>query len=598
MTTTTTADLPNVEQLSEAVSNVAAETNEMMTRYLEHQRMLADANPFDPMGIGSAFVDFTQKLMSDPDKLVKAQVSMMSAYFDVWNNASKRWLGMDVASPTVSPARDDRRFRHEDWSESPFFDFIKQSYLVAAESVQELVADVDGLDDKTKHKVEFYTKQFVDAMAPTNFVATNPEVLRTTVETGGQNLVNGLQNFMRDFDQERGMLRTRMTDESAFELGRNVAASPGKVIFRNRMFELLQFTPSTEQVYKRPLLIMPPWINKFYILDLQPKNSLIKWLVDQGRTVFVISWVNPDESMSEVGFEDYMKEGTLTAVSEVLAETGEPDLDIVGYCIGGTLLGATLAYMRAQNDQQRVNSATFFTALLDFSEPGDLGVFIDEKQLENLDKQMSEKGYLDGTEMASTFNMLRSNDLIWSFMINNYLLGKDPFPFDLLYWNSDSTRMPRKMHKTYLKRMYIDNALVKPGEFVVDGVPVDLRTIQTPAYFISAREDHIAPWRSTFYGAQNLSGPVRFVLGKSGHIAGIVNPPAANKYGYFTGGDIHGLEPEQWFDKTEEHEGSWWLDWHEWLKRFGEDMVPARTPGAGGHDPLEDAPGAYVRVRI
>ena len=591
-------ELPKPEQLSEAVTKVAAETNRMMSEYMEHQKSLAAANPFDPMGIGAAFVDFTAQLMTDPDRLMKAQMDMMSGYFDLWQNASRRWMGMYPVKPTVEPARDDRRFRADDWSTSPFFDFIKQSYLVAADAVQGLVADVEGLDQKTRHKVEFYTKQMVDAMAPTNFATTNPEVLRATVETGGQNLINGMQNFLRDFDQERGMLRTRMTDESAFELGKNVGASEGKVIFRNKLFELLQYSPSTEQVYKRPLLIVPPWINKFYILDLQPKNSMIKWLVDQGHTVFVMGWVNPDESLAECGFEDYMKDGVLTAIDEVLAETGEPDLNIVGYCIGGTLLGITLAYMTKKRQQKKVNAATFFTALLDFSEPGDLGVFIDEKQLNELDSKMSEKGYLDGTEMATTFNLLRSNDLIWSFMINNYLLGKDPFPFDLLYWNSDSTRMPRALHSTYLRRMYHDNALVKAGEFVVDGVGIDLSTIKTPAYFISTREDHIAPWVSTYLGARNLASDVRFVLGKSGHIAGIVNPPAANKYGYFTNGDIHGVEPDQWLEAAEAHEGSWWTDWHQWMTSFDATMVPARKPGAGSHKVLGDAPGTYVKVRI
>ena len=584
------------EQLAAAAVDAAAQSQKMLGDYFASQA--AESKPLDPMGLGDAFTQLTTQLMSDPTKVMKAQMAAMTAYMDVWNNASRKWMGMEPTTPAVKPERDDRRFKADDWNENPFFDFIKQSYLVAADSMMGLVTDVDGLDDKTKHKVEFFTKQFVDAMAPTNFVATNPEVLKTTVESGGQNLVNGIQNFLRDFDQERGMLRAKMTDDSAFELGKNVATSEGKVVFRNHLFELLQFTPSTESVYKRPLLIMPPWINKFYILDLQPKNSLIKWAVDQGHTVFVISWVNPDESLSEIDLVDYMKDGALTAIDEVLKETGEPDLNIVGYCIGGTLLGVTLSYMRAKGIESKVKSATFFTALLDFSEPGDLGVFIDDQQLENLEDKMSERGYLDGTEMAATFNMLRSNDLIWSFMINNYLLGKEPFPFDLLYWNSDSTRMPAKMHSTYLRRMYIDNVLATPGAFVVDGVPIDLGEIETPAYFISTQDDHIAPWKTTYLGAQNLSGPVRFVLGKSGHIAGIVNPPVANKYGYSIGGDIHGVDAEDWFEQTTAHEGSWWTDWSEWLVGFGAEKVDAREPGAGGHETLADAPGTYVKIRI
>ena len=524
---------------------------------------------------------------------METQAQAWSAYSDLWINTTKAMLG-EESSPVREPDSGDRRFKHSAWDENPVFSFIKQSYLLAADNMLSAVADTEGMDENTARKVRFYTKQFVDAMSPTNFLLTNPEVMEATLESKGENLLRGMQNFIDDFDAETGQLRITMTDREAFELGRNVATTPGKVVFQNELFQLLQFEPATAQANARPLLVIPPWINKYYVLDLQPQNSMIKWLVEQGHTVFVVSWVNPDEKLGHKDFEDYVMEGALAAIDAVETATGEPAVNLVGYCIGGTLLAATLAYMQAQGDT-RAASATFFVSLIDFSIPGDLGVFIDEEQLESLENTMNERGYHDGREMAATFNMLRANDLIWSFYVRNYLLGKEPFPFDLLYWNADSTRLPARMHSTYLRTMYLENEFREPGGLTVAGVPIDVSAIQTPAYFISTEEDHIAPWEGTYLGAQLLSGPVRFVLGKSGHIAGIINPPEANKYGYYTGPEVEASSGE-WRAAAEQHDGSWWTDWQAWLEQYAGEKIPARQPGANGRPVVEDAPGSYVKL--
>jgi polyhydroxyalkanoate synthase len=575
--------------LAEAVADIAGQSHAIIQLFLSHQ-----GRGFDPLGLNKAFLDLTAYLMKNPVKLIDAHFTAWNSYIDLWLNMTSRFMGKD-SQPVAQPGDGDRRFRSELWEQNPFFDFLKQSYLVAANTVQSIVADAEGLDELTARKVEFYTKQYVDALSPSNFILTNPEVIERTIETHGQNLLQGLQHFCEDFDPESGRLRIRMTDMEAFELGKNVAISPGKVVFQNELMQLIQYSPETEQVFKVPLLIIPPWINKYYILDLQPKNSLIKWLVEQGHTVFVISWVNPDESLRDKDFEDYIFQGPLQALEAIEKVTGEEKVNVIGYCIGGTLLSATLAYLNTQGKAPFI-SATFFVTLIDFSDPGDLGIFVDEDQLTVLEQEMHDKGYHDGKEMALTFNLLRSNDLIWSFYINNYLMGKEPFPFDLLYWNSDSTRMPAKMHSTYLRKMYLENSFKDPVSFTVGGVPIDISSITTPSYFISTEDDHIAPWKSTYLGAQLFTGPVRFVLGKSGHIAGIVNPPAANKYGFYTNDDLSET-PDEWLQDAEEHAGSWWPDWQSWVEQYAGDKVPARVPGEGGLKPIEDAPGSYVKVR-
>ena len=479
------------------------------------------------------------------------------------------------------------------------FDYIKQSYLITARHMHDAVANTEGLSDESRKKVNFFTRQYIDAMSPSNFALTNPQVLRETAHSGGQNLLKGLNNLLGDIERGSGDLHISMTDANAFKVGVNVATTPGKVVFQNDLMQLIQYEPMTKEVLKRPLLIIPPWINKFYILDLREKNSFIRWAVSQGHTVFVISWVNPDERFAGKGFADYMTEGPLAALDAIEQATGEKEVNVIGYCLGGTLLGATLAYMVAKKDR-RAASATFFVSLLDFSIPGELGVFIDEAQVTALEQRMNERGYLEGSEMASTFNLLRANDLVWSFVIHNYLLGKEPFPFDLLYWNSDSTRMPAAMHSFYLRNMYMGNRLKDPGGVTLCGVPIDLRKIKVPAYFVSTAEDHIAPWKSTYKGAHILAqagDSTRFILGGSGHIAGIVNPPPAKKYGYWTH-DAMPESPDDWLAQAEQHEGSWWTDWHDWISALAAKKVPARSPGGGGLDVIEDAPGSYVSQRL
>ena len=580
-------------KLGETIGQISEQCHSIFEEFMKSQAQ-ADKNNLDPLGLSQAYLDFTASMMKNPEKLLEAQMEAWNAYTNLWFGAANKARGKP-ADATIKPEKGDRRFKHEAWENNPFFDFIKQSYLVTANAIQNVVADAEGLDEKDAQKLQFYTQQFVDTLSPSNFVLTNPQVLEATLESRGENLVKGLQNFCEDFDAENGKLRIKMTDQSAFELGKNVATTPGKVVFQNEMLQLIQYSPTTEEVNKRPLLIIPPWINKFYILDLQEKNSLIKYQVEQGHTVFVVSWVNPDETLRDKDFENYVLEGSMAAIDAVEKATGEKEINAIGYCIGGTLLAATLAYMSAIDDK-RIKSATFYVTLLDFSEPGDLGVFIDEQQIASLEEEMNERGYLDGSQMATSFNMLRSNDLIWSFYVNNYLLGKEPFPFDLLYWNSDSTRMPAKMHSTYLRKMYLENHFKEPGGLMINDVPIDIRDIKTPAYFISTEEDHIAPWKTTYLGAQLLSGPVRFVLGKSGHIAGIVNPPAANKYGYFTGSKPD-TDSDSWYENTKSHEGSWWKDWDKWIKKYAGDKVAARAAGEGELKATEDAPGSYVKVR-
>jgi polyhydroxyalkanoate synthase subunit PhaC len=465
---------------------------------------------------------------------------------------------------------------------------------LSARWIQGVVKEVDGLDEYTLRKVDFYTRQFVDAMAPSNFVLTNPEVLRATIETRGENLVNGLKNLLDDLERGKGRLAIKMTDMTAFKIGENIAVTPGKVVYQNDLMQLIQYMPTTDTVFRRPLLIIPPWINKFYILDLRPDNSFIRWAVGQGHTVFVISWVNPDEKLAQKSFEDYMREGPLAALDAIEKATGEREANAIGYCLGGTLLAATLAYMAVKRDR-RIKCATYFASMVDFAEAGELSVFIDEEQLAALEERMSKKGYLEGRDMATTFNMLRANDLIWSFVVNNYLLGKEPFPFDLLYWNADSTRMPAAMHSFYLRRMYQENLLSKPGGITLGGMGIDLAKIKTPSFILSTREDHIAPWRSTYVATRLYGGPMKFVLAASGHIAGVINPPGS-KYGHWTN-DANPPTPEEWLAGATQHRDSWWPLWQGWVAQYGGDKVPARQPGDRELAPIEDAPGSYVMVR-
>jgi polyhydroxyalkanoate synthase len=584
-------------RMADHMAEIAEKSQRLVTDFLARQGGQAGGEEgiglSNPTAIGAAFFEMTARMMSDPARLVEAQVSLWNDYMHLWQQTAQRLAG-GAAEPVIEAPPEDRRFRDQAWSDNTLFDFIKQSYLLTARWLQGAVGHVEGLDERTARKVDFYTRQFVDAIAPSNFVLTNPEVLRATIESRGENLANGLKNLLDDLERGKGRLAISMTDSAAFKIGENVAATPGKIIYQNDLMQLIQYAPTTQTVKRRPLLIIPPWINKFYILDLRPRNSFIGWAVAQGHTVFVISWVNPDERLAAKTFEDYMRVGPLAALDAMEQATGERAANVIGYCLGGTLLAATLAYMAAKRDA-RVKSATYFVTMVDFTEAGELSVFIDEEQLKALEQRMSKKGYLDGSEMHTTFNMLRANDLIWSFVVNNYLLGKSPFPFDLLYWNADSTRMPAAMHSFYLRNMYQQNLLVKPGGITLAGVPIDLRKVKVPAFLLSTREDHIAPWRSTYAATQIYAGPVKFVLSASGHIAGVVNPPGS-KYGHYEN-DANPPTPDEWLAGATTHEGSWWPVWQRWVAHYAGGEVPARQPGDGKLTPIEDAPGSYVKVR-
>jgi polyhydroxyalkanoate synthase len=585
--------LPDPGLVTRTMAEVAERGQRIVGDFLKRQSEQGRPD-VDPLNIGGAFMEMTTRLMSNPARLMQAQIGFWQDYLTLWQNTARRMLG-EQAPPVIAEDPRDRRFKDDAWRENEVFDFIRQSYLLSARFFQTVVNGVEGLEPKTAQKVDFYTRQFVDAMSPSNFLLTNPEVLRKTAETGGENLLKGLSHLLADLERGKGQLRIRMTDDSKFRVGENIAVTPGKVVYQNDLMQLIQYAPATETVLRRPLVIFPPWINKFYILDLRPRNSFVRWATEQGHTVFVASWVNPDEHLAQKGFDDYMREGVYAALDAIEKATGERGINAIGYCLGGTLLATTLAHMAARGDD-RVKSATYFVTMTDFAEAGELGVFIDEEQLKSLEERMGRRGFLEGAEMATTFNMLRANDLIWSFVVNNYLLGQEPFPFDLLYWNDDSTRMPARMHSFYLRRMYQQNDLVKPGELELLGERIDLRRITVPSYLISTREDHIAPWQSTYRATQIYRGPVRFVLAASGHIAGVVNPPESGKYSHWINESLP-PDPEEWFRGATELAGSWWPDWHRWISAQDAERVPARVPGQGGAlKAIEDAPGSYVKV--
>lgn len=585
--------VPDPAVFARNMMTVAAQSQELVSEFLKRHAAGDRLQP-DPLAIGQTFLEFLGHLATNPAKLIEAQMRFWQDQINLWQVTTQRLLGYDV-EPVIHPEKGDKRFKHKDWAENEIFNFIKQSYLLTARWMRDTAQHVEGLDEATQRKVDFYTKQFADAISPTNFILTNPEVLRTTLSSNGQNLVKGLENLLQDIENSKGHLLIAQTDPSKFQVGGNIAVSPGKVVFQNELMQLLQYEPSTKTVYRRPLVIFPPWINKFYILDLRPDNSFIRWAVSKGYTVFVTSWVNPDAKLAEKTFESYMTEGIVATLGAIEQATGEREVNAIGYCIGGTLLAAALAYMAAKGDK-RIKSATFLAAQMDFSEAGDLKVFIDDPQLEALEAQMkAQGGLLEGAAMATTFNMLRSNDLIWSFVINNYLLGKDPFPFDLLYWNSDATRMPHRMHLFYLREFYRDNKLAK-GELILGGEKLDLANVKIPIYLQSSKEDHIAPYQSVYKATRLVGGSVRFIIAGSGHIAGVINPPQARKYQYWTNAKL----PETvdgWWQDAEEHAGSWWPDWHRWLSRKSGERVPARKPGDGKLKVIEDAPGSYVKIR-
>jgi polyhydroxyalkanoate synthase len=537
--------------------------------------------------------EIAKSYMSDPQRLMDAQMQLWSGYTQLWQNAWSRFLGQEV-QPVAQPEKGDKRFNDRDWQENAVFDFMKQFYLISARWAQDLVKNAEGVDPHTKRKARFYVEQIANAFSPTNFGLTNPEVVRATLASNGANLVEGLRHLEEDLTAGGGRLRIRQVDGTAFEIGKNIATTPGKVIFQNDTLQLIQYSPTTESVFEIPLLIVPPWINKFYILDLNPKKSFIRWAVEHGITVFVVSWNNPDETQSLRTFSDYMRDGFLTAVQAVQDATGSSKVNTIGYCVGGTLVAASLGYMAARGDE-RVNAATFFTTQVDFEKAGDLLVYVDDEQVQWIEQRMSDKGYLPGQRMADAFNLLRSNDLIWSYVVNNYLLGKDPMAFDLLYWNADSTRMPAGVHSFYLRECYLNNRLSQ-GKMVLDNVRIDLKKVKCPVYNLAAREDHIAPLASVFRLGQFFGGETKLVVAGSGHIAGVVNPPEAQKYQHWTN-DKGAPTLEDWLKGAKENPGSWWPDWFDWISKRSGGKVPARMPGEGRLKAIEDAPGSYVRVR-
>lgn len=537
--------------------------------------------------------EIARQWVSEPSKFATAQSELFQSYADLWGRSFRRFFGEEV-EPVVVPEPGDNRFKDPDWSNGQFFDFWKQSYLITSRWAEDLTRNTEGVDEKTRKRALFYLNQMSAALSPSNFAFTNPEVVRATLATNAENLVQGMTHFVNDLQQSKDLLRISQTDLSAFEIGRNLAITPGKIVFQNDLLQLIQYTPTTGEVYERPLLVVPPWINKYYILDLVPEKSFVKWAVDQGFTVFLISWVNPDARLAQKTFEDYMREGILVAIDAVIRQTGSPTINALGYCVGGTLLASTLAYMAAKGDN-RVTSASFLAAQVDFSEAGDLLIFIDDAQLKGLEEMMAEQGYLDGSRMAAVFNMLRPRDLIWPYVINNYLLGKKPFPFDLLFWNADSTRLPAANHAFYLREFYHLNRLSK-GEMQFGDVRLDLGKVTIPIYELFTKEDHIAPASSVFRGSKLFGGPVRYAMAGSGHIAGVVNPPAKKKYQYWSGAPASSLQ--EWMATATETAGSWWPDWAAWLAAYSGEKVPARDPSTGPLKPIEDAPGSYVKSHV
>ncbi len=566
------------------ITDLMGRGQQMMLEFWTKQHEAPPLIP-DPLGVMSTWAKAWGAMLTDPTQVMEQQQRYLTDALALWQR---------LFTPDATPAVvKDKRFAGAAWAENPAFDFLRQSYLLTASHIMQAAQGLDGMEPAEKAKAQFLIKQFVDAMSPSNFALTNPEVIKATMESGGANLIKGLEHLLGDLQTGR----MKMTDEAAFEVGRNVAITPGKVVYQNRLFQLIHYAPTTETVFATPLLIFPPWINKFYILDLTAEKSFIRWAVAQGLSVFVVSWKNADESLADATIDTYVDEGMFTAIKLVREICDAPSVHTIGYCVAGSTLAAALAVLAARGEADQVASATFFTAQTDFSDAGELTLFIDDASLDTVQKMTGDKPVLDGRYMATTFNLLRSNDLIWNYVVNNYMLGKDYFPFDLLYWNSDATNVPARWHRQYLEQMYRDNLLAKPGGMTVCGTPVDLSKVTTPAYIQAGKEDHIAPARSAFKLTKAFSGETRFVLAGSGHIAGVVNPPSANKYQHWTN-DGNATTLEAFTAGATEIKGSWWPNWLAWLTPRSGDQVPARVPGQGAYAAIEDAPGGYVKERI
>lgn len=601
MTDNTTQPDPSlVEQSAEVAQNMAEvldTSQKIWTRWLDRQAGEGVKPNFDPMNVLPTWAALAKTMFDNPQQVADATLEYWAAQTALWQAATLKWLGAkDTKAPELPlKAEGGKRFAHPEWSQNALFEYLKDSYLLTSGWINQTVHTVGDMDPRERKKAEFYTRNFVEALNPANFFALNPEVLEATVKERGANLVRGMKMMLADLERGKGQLIIRQTDMDAFEVGRNMAVSPGAVVFENEILQLIQYAPTTEKVHAKPVLFIPPWINKFYVLDLNEKKSMVKWLVGQGYTVFMISWINPDERQKDETWDSYLLKGASTAIDMALKETGEKSLHVASYCIGGTLTGTLMAWLGKKKDK-RIASATFFTAQLDFTDAGELQVFVDDQTIAAVDEEM-EKGYLPAEKMASAFNMLRSSDLIWSYVVNNYLLGKDPFPFDLLYWNADSTAMPAKVHHFYLENFYDENNFAR-CRLEVQGTKIELKDITGPVYHVATKEDHIAPAASVYRGARQMTGAdVRFVLSGSGHIAGVVNPPAGGKYQFWTNPDMSAETLEGWLKGAEETPGSWWPDWDAWLKPMSGRQVPGREPGKV-LGVVEPAPGRYVKVRF
>ena len=552
----------------------------------------------DPASLEGPSQLFKQGINLDPTALLETQVNFMQDQVKLWQQTTLSLLGGQLEhDDVIKVERGDKRFKNEQWSKNPLFNHIKQAYLLNSKFIKGLGDSMSFKDKETEQQLKFYLRQFSNSLSPTNFAATNPEVCKEIIDSKGQNLVNGLKNFLADIEKSpTSMLSVSLTDSEAFTPGVNVAISPGQVVFQNDLVQLIQYDANTKKVQQTPLLLIPPFINKFYIMDLSEKNSLVKWLTEQGFTVFMISWVNPTRELAHKNFEDYMTEGVVAARDAITGITGEKAVNAIGYCVGGTLLACAQAYL-ITSKATPFKSTSYFTSLMDFSKPGEPGVYLNEQFMEALDKNAQHAGYCDGRTIAVGFSLLRENNLYWSYFVNNYLMGKDPAPFDLLYWNSDSSNLSAAVVSFYSQNMYLNNKLIEPEGITLAGVPIDLRKIDTPAFFVSTINDHIAVWEGTYPGALAHSGDTQFVLAGSGHIAGIINPPEGNKYGYWTNKNLP-ENAEKWMESSEAHEGSWWPHWAEWAKKLSGKLVPARVAGSHEEYPaLEPAPGSYVTVQ-
>ncbi|UXA00314.1 class I poly(R)-hydroxyalkanoic acid synthase [Vibrio splendidus] len=532
-----------------------------------------------------------EQAANQPAVLLQLQSQWWEQQLKIWQNAAL----MGNTESLISEDRSDKRFIDEAWKNDPFYSFIKQSYLLFSKSYIDTINSIEGIDEKTKERVAFFSRQAINALSPSNFIATNPELMKLTLERNGENLLDGLEQLQADVEASADILKIRMTNNNAFRLGVDVANTEGDVVFQNELFELIQYHPKTPQVNATPLLIVPPFINKYYILDLREKNSMARWLLEQGHSVFMMSWRNPGEAQKDTEFGDYVTEGVVKAVTAIEDITGKEQINAAGYCIGGTVLASTVAYYAAKRMKKRIKTATFFTTLLDFSQPGEVGAYINETIINAIEKQNDAKGYMDGRSLSVTFSLLRENSLYWNYYIDNYLKGSSPMEFDLLYWNSDSTNVAAKCHNFLLRELYLENKLVQDKGVKVGGVWIDLNKIKIPSYFISAKEDHIALWQGTYRGALNTGGNKTFVLGESGHIAGIVNHPDKNKYGFWLNDNLDD-SADEWLTNATHNEGSWWTHWNQWLQGFEtEEKIEPFNQGSELHPVIGKAPGNYVK---